>query len=336
MSLNALPIDKSSCDFYDESSRGSNCSSLRVRFRMITRKSSAVQSSHYNSSGNMPAFTRGIAAESYSLHPAFMRQNVRSTVEYRETKTVDKSFFYYNHSRAHKSQQRHQKSSYAQAIPINIGVPACRQIEPTTKTFQLTEDLNSNIKFDVTLNPSLSIRDDRIDASNRAVCDSYCEVFSSAPDSSFRKSPSANVDTSNDEESDYYRQNCSARSSRHSFVTRYYQTMPSTHSSLIKLSFNEPTSMRTSVKIHRGSNEARNAKTPFTFIETYSTRRKMSLSPRFNNNSDLINKARNQPVTYLLTLIFFCLNFFKYLNNFFFHILNSNSNRTSSKVLTKS
>ena len=298
MSLNALPIDKSSCDFYDDSSRGSNCSSLRVRFRMITRKSSAVQSSHYNAPGHIPTFTRGltrgIAAESYSLHPAFMRQNVRSTIEYRETKTVDKSFFYYNHSRAHKSQQRHQKSSYAQAIPINIGVPVSRHVEPTTKTFQLTEDLNSSIKFDVTLNPSLSIRDDRLDASNRAVCDSYCEVFSSAPDSSLRKSLSANADTSNDEESDYYRQNGSARSSRHSFVTRYYQTMPSTHSSLIKLSFNEPTaSLRTSVKIHRGSNEPRDVKTPFTFIETYSTRWKMSLSPRLNTNSDLINKARH-------------------------------------------
>ena len=37
----------------------------------------------------------------------------------------------------------------------------------TTKTFRLTEDLRSNIRLDITLKPSLSIRDNRLDASAR-------------------------------------------------------------------------------------------------------------------------------------------------------------------------
>lgn len=40
----------------------------------------------------------------------------------------------------------------------------------TTKTFRLTDDHNSNIKFDITLKPSFSIRNNRIESSDSAKC----------------------------------------------------------------------------------------------------------------------------------------------------------------------
>jgi len=100
MSLNSLPIDSSSCDYYDAISNTTshphinNCSSLRVRFRMVTHKSSQIQNKIQISSSsslshaslprpptNIP-FTRGYIGP---------HSNAQPHVEYHETSFEEKT-----------------------------------------------------------------------------------------------------------------------------------------------------------------------------------------------------------------------------------------------------
>ena len=266
MSLNSLPIDTSSCEFYDgisnntkSNSRIDSCQSLRVNFRMVTQKSSAIQQqNNYKlttsiSQQNMQQQYHMPHKPKYNFnrhndHYPYARSNHRR-MEYRETNIEQKTVCY---------------DTYEESIPINIGTAPL----PTTKTFQLTEDLKSNIKLDITLKPNLSLRDNRLNCAK------------------------SNLDLKqikNHEENDLKVARVSRQ--RDGMVTRYYQTMPDTTSSLIRLTFNGDSGSNNKIYInsYRNTNETNNSRSsppvkdrmtsPFTYIETYSTRRKASLSP---------------------------------------------------------
>lgn len=270
MSLNSLPIDRSSCELYDGTSntksnpRIDNCQSLRVNFRMVTQQSSATQNNYKLTTSmsqqnmrqsvqcHMPHERHNTQKYNFNRHNdhyPYARRN-HHRMEYREMNIEEKTVCY---------------DTYEESIPINIGTAPL----PTTKTFQLTEDLKSNIKLDITLKPNLSLRDNRLNGAK------------------------SNLDLKqikNSEENDLKVARVSRQ--RDGMVTRYYQTMPDTASSLIRLTFNgEPGSnKKIYINSYRSSNESNNNSrssppvkdrmtSPFTYIETFSTRRKASLSP---------------------------------------------------------
>ncbi len=288
MSLNSLPIDSSSCDYYDAISNTTshphinNCSSLRVRFRMVTHKSSQIQNKIQISSSsslshaslprpptNIP-FTRGYIGP---------HSNAQPHVEYHETSFEEKTVCY---------------DTYAEAIPINIGTGS--PSPQTIKTFQLTEDLKSNIKLDIQLNPNYSLRGNRVNSSTSR--SNSCGKRSS---SDLRRLNSANSVEFYERSKRNYLEKVASRSNLNrdlattttntytrdvtSRYSRFYQTMPDQHSSLIRLTFNTVGNGSANNKIminhykslpRRGEGDECCSSSPFTYIETSSTKRSCS------------------------------------------------------------
>lgn len=329
MSLNSLPIDTAQCDYYDgisnvtSSSRINNCSSMRVQFRMVTHKNATIRNANFMTSSvsqqnispstyetsSIP-FTRnyvhdspGMSSTTSHQHHHFQGKQHHQRMQFTETNIQEKTVCY---------------DTYTEAIPINIGTAPV----PTTKTFQLTEDLKSNIKLDITLSPSMSLRDNRLDPS-RANSIRSAQLNMNCVKSS---------ESSTIPHSDFYERKRQeflqnemklARQSRGSrdMSSRYYQTMPDTHSSLIRLTFSgrsgsskkilingccaEPAVAANSYSRNQSSpppvtqgsthSDSRMA-SPFTYIETSSSRRKMSMSPSCANE---LHKAWDNCFTFI-------------------------------------
>ena len=301
MSLNSLPIDTAQCDYYDgisnitSTSRMNNVSSMRVQFRMDTHKNATIRNANFVTSSVSQQNIANNAPSPYNENIPFTRNyqapsphqpgNHHQRMQFTETNIHEKTISY---------------DTYTEAIPINIGTAPA----PSTKTFQLTEDLKSNIKLDITLGPSMSIRDNRVDHSRSNSIRSgqahdlnmACVGVEPHPDLYARQRQA-------------YIQNEMGRASRghRDMSSRYYQTMPDTHSSLIRLTFSGRSGSNKKILINSFGTEptvlvnnygqgcavpvpgatGSRMSSPFTYIET-SSRRKLSMSP----SGDEMHKAR--------------------------------------------
>ena len=180
------------------------CSSLRVRFRMITRKndnfkarisSSISTSSMYSNSSsnnnnnnnnnmltnssslalNNPNKDIALAGSTSSLSSYTVNQNQNFLEIKQNNQSMNHAVFFYNNNQQQQQHQNLQCKRYnhpiqtnnrelieSKSIPINIGInksnpssaSTTSTTSSTTKTFRLTEDLKSNIHFDITLKPT--------------------------------------------------------------------------------------------------------------------------------------------------------------------------------------
>jgi hypothetical protein len=334
------------------------CSSLRVRFRMITRKndnfkarisSSISTSSMYSNSSsnnnnnnmltnssslalNNPNKDIALAGSTSSLSSYTVNQNQNFLEIKQNNQSMNHAVFFYNNNQQqqhqnlqckrynHPVQSNNRELIESKAIPINIGInksnpssaSTTSTTSSTTKTFRLTEDLKSNIHFDITLKPTFSIRDDRLDASNSNLRSSSCELNSSC--SNFEQL-SENNNNNNNNNSNKKGVVSVIRNSRQKEQLACHDSKLTNqnnknkmyhHSSMIRLSINQcpssnsssgvnsprnkshtnlnhleiPTTTTTNnTKIEENNNILRRVVSPFTYIETYSTRRQMSMSP---------------------------------------------------------
>jgi len=246
---------------------------------MITHQSSKIQnniqisstSSLSNASLPRPTnhnipFTRGYISPHSNAHPH---------MEYHETNIQEKTVCY---------------DTYSQAIPINIGTAATTPQK--IKTFQLTEDLKSNIKLDIQLDPNYSLRGDRVNSSTSR--SNSCDKRST---SDLRRLNSANSVEFYERSKRSYLEKIASRNQLSattpntytrdvtSRYSRYYQTLPDQHSSLIRLTFNTigTGSANNKIMINTYKSLPRSeegdeycSSSPFTFIETSSTKRSFS------------------------------------------------------------
>ncbi len=403
IALNNNNNNGSTLECYDSSieEKSVGCSSLRVRFRMITRKndqfkariSSSISTSSMSistastpntatlnsnpmllNSASLATVAGGCSGKdlsngsssslsSFSLnqqqlqpqrqpltlhhHYHHHHHHNNNFIEIKQNnQSVNHAVFFYNTNPHTQLQKLHSHSMSSRElvepknIPINIGLvksqgPASLS---TTKTFRLTEDLKSNIQFDITLKPTFSIRDDRLDASNSNLRSSSCELNSSC--SNFDAEPtnndnhhhhhyiSTNKNNNNNTNTNTNRRvvsiiNRSSRQQKEQLVSHDQQINQIQiksnnnennqinnnynkvyhHSSMIRLSINRSNGSNS----NSGHNSPRNIKSqsninsslaelsnthieenskiikrvvsPFTYIETYSTRRQMSISP---------------------------------------------------------
>jgi hypothetical protein len=165
-------------------------SSLRVRLRMIAHQSSCVRAriSSTGSSGGssilVPNNTTTTSMRSSSVYhnknciilngssrpllfdnKSTSNNNLSSVshnLRYQQRRLNEQVLCLYDP----KMSVSYQNLSQQQSIPIRIGIN--EKETGYTKTFRLTENLQSNIRFDVTLKPSMSIRDNRLDPSAAA------------------------------------------------------------------------------------------------------------------------------------------------------------------------
>lgn len=296
------------------------CSSLRVRFRMITRKndhfkarisSSISTSSMFSSTStssssalntptnmllNSPSLAtvtnKDLSIGSTSSLSSFTTSKQPQVLEIKQNnKQLNQTVFFYNQQKRN-SHSIDRDLIEPKCIPINIGLSKTNEspTSSTTKTFRLTEDLKSNIQFDITLKPSFSIRDDKLDASNSNLRSSSCELSSSC----------SNFDTFDNETNCNKRVVSIVRNAPHKeqLVNRDQiinnQNKVYHHSSLIRLSINRTNNNKSGAnsprnkshtninnsEINENNKVSKRVLSPFTYIETYS--RQMSLSP--NNN----------------------------------------------------
>lgn len=272
--MNPYPNSSDSTNNLDS---GSN--SLRVRFRMVTHQSShqfrariSTTCSSMTSLSSTPSLT----------HPHLMLDNT-------ELNNQNESFYLYNQD--------------VQSIPIKTEVK-----KHTLRTFKLTEDLKSNIKFDVSLKPSLSIRDDRLSASssrynsrqNLALNTSFPGSGFCSRSSSFDKSNVKRIEVDREEEIELpIRSSSSARGTLNDLPYRTNVPLNSSITFKIK-NLNRCDDSNASFSSNKSSSRVHS---PFTFIETVSTRRQTTSSPFF------IDKAR------LIYFFFVCIKLLNYLKN---------------------
>jgi hypothetical protein len=170
------------------SSSNSN-ETVRVRLRMITHQSSCVRARISSSTGP-------IASSASAIGPHVLNSGVRSaSAAYHEQRIVypsatitnqnleyrcdqEKTLRFYKNSTMSVSHQNMLSSTDHCVIPIKIAQNkntssdskfsnnSSRNYNCIMKTFKLTENLQSNIRFDVTLKPSMSIRHNRLDPSS--------------------------------------------------------------------------------------------------------------------------------------------------------------------------
>ena len=171
-------------------SAANNASSLRVRFRMTTRHSSQHQF-RAKISSNSPSISQSSSFSKLSPRQLESAPTVTppTPLNHQNHHHHQDSVWFFN-SHASTSNSVNNLNEFAN-LPINIGLnctnnnnkrlnslpndskssllssSSTHSNATTTKTFRLTEDLRSNIRLDITLKPTLSIRDDRLDATAR-------------------------------------------------------------------------------------------------------------------------------------------------------------------------
>lgn len=369
-----------SSDALEEKTVG--CSSLRVRFRMITRKNdnfkarisssistssmfssasttssatnlnmlpqqsqqSQAHASHLmnsaslatvanNSASSLSSFNSSSHNQLQRIHHHFNPNSQPTVLEIKQNKqAINHTVFFYNQPNSNSNQQQQQQNQVKRhslgcrelvieqpkSIPINIGltkptIPACETVTNSnnTKTFRLTEDLKSNIQFDITLKPTFSIRDDKLDASQSNLRSSSCELNSSC--SNFDLISEHETTTNQPNNNNNKKIVNIIRNSRHKEnETNNSNNKVYHHSSLIRLSINRlngensprnkshsnlqdsddlvNTASYTSSSNQISSNNNKIVKrvvSPFTYIETYSSRRQMSISPTNSKQASL-------------------------------------------------
>jgi len=208
------PIEIRSSDNCYELNPGS---SLRVRFRMITHQSSRHSNNHTNNNTNrrINSTTSSISTASSSvIHSTSMspanispdstippqappnhnkiflshqtyQQNINETVSnYNNSNHSQSPCIIYNKYINQNKQQNLQinitpNSQGSLASSSSSTSSSSTTHRSTTRTFKLTENLKSNIRFDITLKPTLSIRDNRIDPSSTSKSNSNFNIQNS-------------------------------------------------------------------------------------------------------------------------------------------------------------
>lgn len=248
-------------------------SSFRLRFRMITHQSThhkfqARISTSTTTSSTLSTMSSMCHTSTPRLVPQLMLRNSPLSIGLNQTNyslpSQNESFCIFNDN----------------IEMIEAPVQVVPKKPATRRTFKLTDDLDSNIKFDVTLKPSLSIRDDCLSASKTST---FCQ---------------SNSFSSRSSSCDVAKKNNFKKSFNHleSFEGEQIE-LPIRSSSFAR---EEEKTTTTSVPLNSSitfkiknlnfcdsePEKSKSANSPFTFIETVSTRRRMSSSPY------LFDKAR--------------------------------------------
>ena len=322
------PIEIRSSDNCYELNPGS---SLRVRFRMITHQSSRHSNINNNVNNNnrrINSTTSSVSTASSSvIHSTSMSPaNISpdSTILPPMPQNHNKIFLSHQtyQQKINETVSNHNQHSQSPCIIYNKYINQNKQqnlqinITPnsqgscssstssssstthrsTTRTFKLTEDLKSNIRFDITLKPTLSIRDNRIDPSCTSKSNSSFNINNSNGCNLTTRSTSCDTRNSNNEielpiKTSPTMSHKSVPPSNHvplnsSITFKIKNIELNDNNTSTNHSNNDPIN-RTSSK--RNSNRY-NSQSPFTFIETYSARRGISLSPNSINNERILYK----------------------------------------------
>jgi hypothetical protein len=327
------PIEIRSADNCYELNPGS---SLRVRFRMITHQSSRHANNHaINNNRRINSTTSSISTASSSvIHSTSMspanispdstipppapqnhnkiflshqsyQQKINETVSNYNNPNHSQSpcIIYNKYINQNKQQNVHininpnsQGSSSSSSSSTSSSSTTHRS---TTRTFKLTEDLKSNIRFDITLKPTLSIRDNRIDPSSTSKSNSSFNIHNSNGCNLTTRSTSCdtrNFNSNNEIELPIIKtsptsSHKSVPPSNHvplnSSITFKIKNIELNDNNMKTNNNNNNTDQITRTSSKRNSNRY-NSQSPFTFIETYSARRGISLSPNSINNERIL------------------------------------------------
>ena len=316
---------------------GHNFSSLRVRFRMITKSNatqhhnfrariyshvttgiSSYSASNYSSLNNLTC-SNEYSSSTRNLNTPFILhenspprmpstptsipmnyQNLKS-LEFNHQKSND-SVYYQRETRTTSFYNLNKSNRNPQVLPINYGKSTTNS---TTKTFRLTDDPKSSIQLDIKLKPSFDIRDNRLDPSGSRADDSLNMHRSSSCDIQSNRIDYLYPHNQNEEQNKLPQKNFDFRIDQNKmfeFKIKPILNMEksdcsnsTTNSSLLRLSVNKSIDddargdeAERSSSSYLLNNKSSTCSSPFTFIETYSTRRRNS---SLNNHYDS-NKAR--------------------------------------------
>ena len=137
--------------------------SFRFQVRVITHQSSRQKLKTTVSSKSSTVSSYSSISNQYSslksLKPDYdtCKHECKNQMQYLPCSSTKKTIMY--SSDESLSRSNNQNALTPVILPIRVDEKA------NSRTFHLTENLRSNIKFDVTLKPSFCIRNDRLDAS---------------------------------------------------------------------------------------------------------------------------------------------------------------------------
>ncbi len=350
---NLEPIEIRSSDKCYELNPGS---SVRVRFRMITHQSHHHSSGKHNRRIHSTASSSISTASSSVIHsPDAISPDLTAPLPVRYQKNYQKEMVSYcdNGLVQHTPPpapciiyNKYVNQNNQQNMHINIGKASgngCTSgrssSSTTTRTFKLTEDLKSNIRFDITLKPSLSIRDNRIDPSLQQTCSTAStssngsarsnHCFSNPnPPRSTSCDMNRNAKPNNQIELPINTCNNLKNGSNSNTGGNHVPLNSSITFKIKNIELNDSNEMDSNKRI--GANKRNycryNSQSPFTFIETYSARRGISLSPNSINERNLNNSNRKVTILAVLILMrsrstFSFLFFFGGRTILFFHFI---------------
>lgn len=255
--------------------------SLRVRFRMITHQSSQIRA-RISSNSNLYASNQSLTSKNFLIN-----SDNRLIVPRSSSSNANLTEYEALHL-----------ESYEETSDFITQKQSINHYKSTTQTFKLTDSLDnkSNIRFDVTLKPSYSIRNNRLN----------CSTGNLHRSSSLDKHNFHDLIEDDNQNVQKYPQieypNCSinslnstssSRNSRQRIQIPFPTNIPLNSSITFKIrniNLNEKntnnsekssatSSFATSTNSNLNSNPRFNS--PFTYIETFSTRRRESISPEY-------------------------------------------------------
>jgi hypothetical protein len=253
--------------------------SLRVRFRMITHQSSQIRA-RISSNSNLYASNHSLASKNFLIN-----SDNRLIVPRSSSSNANLTEYEALHL-----------ESYEETSDFITQKQSINHYKSTTQTFKLTDSLDnkSNIRFDVTLKPTYSIRDNRLNCSTNNLHRS-----SSLDKHTFHEI----VENDNQNVQEYpqieyptcsinsINSTSSSRNSRQRIQIPFPTNIPLNSSITFKIrninlnenNNSEKNSATSSLIGSSNTNLNANSrfKSPFTYIETISTRRRESISPEY-------------------------------------------------------
>jgi len=254
--------------------------SLRVRFRMITHQSSQIRA-RISSNSNLYASNHSLASKNFLIN-----NDNRLIVPRSSSSNTNLTEYEALHL-----------ESYEATSDFITEKQSINHYKSTTQTFKLTDtiDNKSNIRFDVTLKPSYSIRNNRLNCSTSNLHrsssldkhnfhDMVEEENQSVQKYPQIEYPTCSINSMNSASS--------SRNSRQRIQIPFPTNIPINSSITFKIRNinlndnnvnNTEKSSATSSFAASNSNLNENPRfnSPFTFIETFSTRRRESISPEY-------------------------------------------------------